>query len=285
VGWGRVRPFLIQSSTQFAVPAPPAVTSGDYAFAFREVYNKGRNTSPAPPLGRTVDEQDIGLFWSYDYKRGTPIRLYNQHAVQILSQEPEAPQVASPLHHHARMLALINLAMADAGIACWESKYRYNYWRPFQGIRLVDGAGNPIRDAAGNPIRDDGNPNTTHDRTWLPLGGPGGPRPNVTPNFPAYVSGHSSFGAAMFGMLRKFFGTKPFPFTLTSEEVANARRYADRRDPATNAIITSWTQAIDENSASRIYLGVHWRRDYTRGTPLGQQVADFIWPSFLRPTT
>jgi hypothetical protein len=89
----------------------------------------------------------------------------------------------------------------------------------------------------------------------------------------------------MFGMLRKFFGTKPFPFTLTSEEVANVRRYADRRDPATNAIITSWTQAIDENSASRIYLGVHWRRDYTRGTPLGQQVADFIWPSFLRPTT
>ena len=72
---------------------------------------------------------------------------------------------------------------------------------------------------------------------------------------------------------------------LSSEEVSNKRSYVDTIDPQSGTVITSWARAIAENDLSRIFLGVHWRRDSTRGRPLGQQVADYIWPDFLRPTT
>ncbi len=278
--WGDVELFLLDSVSRVAPPAFPALSSGDYAFAFRNVRDKGSAVSPPPPppQGRTEEERNIALFFSYDDLLGSPVRLYNQHAFQILSQEPTAPPVGSVLHRHARMFALINLAMADAGIACWDSKFDpppgYHIWRPFQGIRRAN---------------EDGNPETQPVEGWKPLGRPrgrdaqGNPVENTTPNFPAYVSGHSSFGSATYGMLRKFFGQKPFPFTLSSEEVSNERSYADKNDPQTGETITSWTQVIEENSLSRIYLGVHWRRDHTEGVPLGQKVADYVWPSFLRP--
>ncbi len=201
------------------------------------------------------------------------------------------PQGVSVLHRRARLFALINLAMADAGIACWDAKFDppgfrppgstrdpgFHIWRPFQGIRRAD---------------EDGNDATDPDKEWLPLGRPrardanGNPVEHTTPNFPAYVSGHSSFGAANYGMLRKFFGEKPFEFRLSSEEVDNTRRYSDRTETQTGLRITSWDKVIDENGASRIFLGVHWRADDIRGKPLGQQVADYIWEEdFLDPTT
>jgi hypothetical protein len=253
------------------------LTDGDYTFGFRNVRDKGGAVPPPPPSpqGPTADEQNIANFWAADLRAGTPIRLYNVHAFEILDQEPNVPAVASVLHRHARMFALINLAMADAGIACWEAKYLppcgYHIWRPFQGIRLA---------------ANDDNPDTQPIPNWLPLG-PKGPPANTTPNFPAYPSGHSSFGSAMFGMLRKFFGTKPFPFTLSSTDVPNTRSFVDTMDSQTETgeVVTSWTQAMNENDMSRIFLGVHFRRDITRGRPLGQQVADYIWPDFLRPTT
>jgi hypothetical protein len=272
--WGTVRLFLLDAISRVRPPGFIALSSGDYAFAFRNVRDKGRDPSPPPPppQGRTADEENIALFWAYDDQLGTPIRLYNRHAFEILNQEPNVPANVSVIHRHARMFALINLTMADAGIACWEAKFRpppdYHIWRPFQGIR---GAAN------------DGNPETAPIANWLPLGRPQAPVNNATPNFPAYPSGHSSFGTASFGMLRKFFGTKPFPFVLSSEEVPNNRSYADTTNPQTGAQITSWTQAINENEESRIFLGVHWRTDAIQGRPLGQKVSDYIWDRYLRP--
>jgi hypothetical protein len=83
----------------------------------------------------------------------------------------------------ARLLALVHTAMADAGIACWESKYAYKFWRPVGGIREAD---------------TDGNPNTIVDPDFSPLGAPASninPGVNFTPPFPAYASGHATFGA------------------------------------------------------------------------------------------
>jgi membrane-associated phospholipid phosphatase len=251
-GWGGVRPFTLSAGYQFRSVPYPRLNSDDYAVALNEVRNRGRADPPTFP---PPEEAVIGNFWSYDDLLGTPVRLYNQHLGQILDQHSFAAPPRD-LHVHARLLALVNLAMADAGIACWETKYAYNFWRPIEGIRRAS---------------KDSNPKTDPDKDWRPRGRPRGPVPNTTPPFPAYVSGHSSFGTTTFWMLRRFFDRDSIAFTLASEEVPDPRSYA------------SLQQAIEENGQSRIYLGVHWQFDNTRGQTLGQQVADYIWDNFLRP--
>jgi membrane-associated phospholipid phosphatase len=217
------------------------------------VRNVGRDTSTT----RTADETQIARFWSYDDRLGTPVRLYNQNTREILTQRPRAPALTI-LHTHARIFALVNLAMADAGIGCWDGKYAYNLWRPIHGITRAD---------------EDNNPSTPRDASWRPLGRPQGPVPNTTPPFPAYPSGHSSFGTATFAMLRKAYGGNNVSFALSSEEPNSGgpRNY------------TTFQSAINENGQSRIFLGVHFQFDNTQGRTLGQQVADHIWPNFLRP--
>ena len=100
----------------------------------------------------------------------------------------------------ARLLALVNVAMADAGIASWESKYYYQFWRPVTGIREADRGTGPTG-------RGDGNPPTVGDPTFSPLGAPASnlQGPNFTPPFPAYPSGHAVFGGALFQTLRNFY--------------------------------------------------------------------------------
>ena len=105
------------------------------------------------------------------------------------------------------LFALINIAMADAGIVCWDIKYRDKLWRPILGIRNAD---------------DDGNTDTEPDPDWTPLGAPNSNNPganNFTPPFPAYTSGHATFGAALFKTLELFYGTDDIAFTFTSDEL------------------------------------------------------------------
>ncbi|HEX8090360.1 MAG TPA: vanadium-dependent haloperoxidase, partial [Blastocatellia bacterium] len=128
--WGEVRPFVLLSSNQFRLPPPPAMDSPEYAAAFNEAKRLGGD-GVVTPTERTAEQTEIGIYWAYD---GTPSlcappRLYNQIAVQI------ADQMGSNTVELARLLALMNVAMADAGIAIWESKYFYQCWRPITGIR------------------------------------------------------------------------------------------------------------------------------------------------------
>ena len=104
---------------------------------------------------------------------------------------------------------MLHTAMADAGIAIWESKYHYNVWRPVTGIREADEGSGPT--GAG-----DGNPATVGDPDWMPLGAPASnlSGPNFTPPFPSYPSGHAGFGGALFQVLRNVYGTDRHPFTF-----------------------------------------------------------------------
>src|SRR5262249_52468683 len=136
----------------------------------------------------------------------TPPRLYNQIA------ETLAGQRHNTVVENARFFALVNLAMADAGIEAWVAKYQDDFWRPVTAIRA--GAA-------------DGNPLTPPDPAWIPLGAPadnGVPvtdqhhPANFTPPFPAYVSGHAAFGGALFRVMADFFGTDHVHFTIGSDE-------------------------------------------------------------------
>jgi hypothetical protein len=261
--WGQVTPFVLRSSDQFRIPPPPALTSARYTRAFNEVKRLGGdgiNTRTE----RTPEQTIAGIFWGYDGtpNLSAPPRLYNQIAVLIANQRGTGTGNPVTL---ARLLALVHTAMADAGIACWESKYVYKFWRPVGAIREAD---------------TDRNPNTVVDPDFSPLGAPASninPGVNFTPPFPAYASGHATFGSALFQTLRRFYGTDRIAFTFVSDEFngvttdnqGNVRPRIPRTFP-------NLSTAEEENGQSRIYLGIHWEFDKAEGMLQGRRVADFV---------
>jgi hypothetical protein len=272
--WGDVLPFTMGSVADFIAPPPPALDSREYALAYKEVKHLGGD-GVNTPTDRTPEQTNIGIFWAYDGTPGlgTPPRMYNQIARTIANQQHNTPV------QNARMFALINFAMADAGIASWETKFVYDFWRPIRGIRQTDPAGNSL---------DDGNPNTTVDPNWTPLGAPftnaAAGQHNFTPPFPAYTSGHATFGAALFETLARFYGTDHIAFTIGSDEFNGVNRGADGLvRPVMTRSFTSFSQAAEENGQSRIYLGIHWAFDKTAGIAEGDAIADFAFAHFLQP--
>jgi hypothetical protein len=180
----------------------------------------------------------------------------------------------------ARLLALVNVSMADTAIAVWESKYFYQYWRPVTGIRESDPGSGPS--GAG-----DGNPATVGDLTFTPLGAPASnlTGPNFTPPFPSYPSGHGGFGGALFQTLRNFYHTDNIAFTFTSDEFNGTTRDNNGNiRPLMPRSFSSLSQAEEENGQSRIYLGIHWKFDKTEAIAQGRRVANFVFANAFTPS-
>jgi hypothetical protein len=138
-----------------------------------------------------------------------------------------------------------------------------------------------IRKAAG-----DSNSDTVGDVNWTPLGAPASNKigPNFTPPFPAYTSGHATFGAAMFETLRKFYGTDRIRFTFVSDEFNGVTR--DNQGnvrPLKPRSFNSLSEAEEENGQSRIYLGIHWAFDKSEGISQGRNVADYVFSHIFTP--
>ncbi|MGI8820542.1 MAG: vanadium-dependent haloperoxidase [Chthoniobacterales bacterium] len=272
--WGECRPFVLPSASHFRAPPPPALDSVEYAEAFNEAKSVGGD-GVITPTQRTPEQSFIGVFWAYD---GTPSlcappRLYNQIAIQIANQTHLNPVQL------ARLLALINVAMADAGFSSWDSKYHWDFWRPVTGIREADAGTGPTGSG-------DGNPGTTGDSAFLPFGAPASnlTGPNFTPPFPGYPSGHATFGGALFQILRRFYGTDEIGFTFVSDEFNGTTRANDGlvRDYRPRSFSTL-SQAEEENGQSRIYLGIHWSFDKTAGIQQGRLVADYVFNRSFAP--
>src|SRR6266436_5265648 len=272
--WGECKTFVVQSSSQFRVPPPPAMDSAQYLAAYNEAKAFGGDGVHTPSM-RTPEQSLIGIFWAYD---GTPSlcappRLYNQITVQI------ADQRRLSAIQFARLLALVNVAMADAGMTIWESKYYYDFWRPVLGIR-ESGPG------TGPTGLGDGNPDTIGDTNFSPLGAPASnlTGPNFTPPFPAYPSGHAGFGGALFQVMRRFYSTDNIAFTFVSDEFngqiadknGNIRPYRPRS-------FSTLSQAEEENGQSRIYLGIHWSFDKTECIAQGRRVGDYVFDHAFTP--
>jgi membrane-associated phospholipid phosphatase len=246
--WGQVATFAItKPASAFLAPPPPALNSPEYAADLKQVESLGALHSTT----RTPAETQTGIFWSYDTPAtGTPPVHYDQIAMTIALQEHNS------LDQDARLFGLVNLAMGDAGIAAWDTKYTYDRWRPITAIQLAN---------------TDGNRATVADPSWTPLGSPGDPgQPNFTPPFPSYVSGHATFGAALFTILTDFYGTNKLNFTLTSDLT-----------PGVTRSFTSFSQASYQNAISRIYLGIHFWFDETAGMKMGTQIANNVFANVL----
>ena len=263
--WSETAPFVLESASQFRTPAPPSMDSEEYTRAFNEVAALGGD-GVTTPTTRTGEQTEIGIYWAYD---GTPSlcappRLYNQIAIEVSKRSRNVLELA-------RLLALVNVAMADAGVAAWESKYYYDFWRPVTGVREA---------------WSDENPDTAADAAFTPLGAPASnlTGPNFTPPFPAYPSGHATFGGALFQMLRRFYGTDNVPFTFVSDELNGETLANDGQvRPLRPRSFSSFSQAEEENGQSRIYLGIHWEFDKTEGIAQGRQIADYVFDTAFRP--
>ena len=177
----------------------------------------------------------------------------------------------------ARILALVNVAMSDAGVAAWESKYYWKFWRPITGIRESDPGTGPSGLGDGNPL-------TVGDPTFTPLGAPASnlAGPDFTPPFPSYPSGHATFGGAVFQMLRNLAGTDPFTFVSDELNGETVDSHGVVR-PLLPRSFTSFSQAEEENGQSRIYLGIHWSFDKTAGIEQGRRIADEIYSKVALP--
>jgi hypothetical protein len=276
-------PFFGARSKGFAITdrhelLKPPLDNVEYVRALREVRGRGiapelQGTLPSGIPGRTSDQTLIGIFWAYDgaIGLGTPPRLYNQivRLVAIARGNSDA--------RNARLFALLNTAMADAGILAWDQKYIHDFWRPVVGIREHDRSFG-LAGEADSDVSDDA------DVGWLPLGAPStnavGVK-NFTPPFPAYPSGHATFGAAAFHITRLFYDvplgnrgsdTLLDGLAFVSDEFngVNVDNRGTVRPRHLRRFPQGLWQMIEENGRSRVFLGVHWVFDAFDVKPNGQ---------------
>jgi hypothetical protein len=250
--WWQCDTWVVNKSEQFRVPAPlgfrsmtQLLRSPEYAAQFNEVKSLGERNSAT----RTAEQTEIAWFWAND-RDGTykPPGQINQAALVVAQQE------GLSVLDETRLMALLNMALADAVIKVWESKYHtdIDLWRPVTGIRRA---------------AEDGNGATVADPNWVQL-------LEFTPPFPSYASGHSSMGGVFAGVMSTAFGTDDVTFTIGTDEpiVQNVTR-----------TFNSFSQAGFEDALSRIYLGVHWRMDCEAAFGTGRQIGEYVATNVLRP--
>jgi hypothetical protein len=247
--WANVTPFAMSSPSQFRPAAPPSLDSAAYAADVDEVMRLGGLTSTE----RTAEQTEIALFWADGGGTATPPGHWNQIAADV------ALARGTTLAENARLFALLNVALADAGIASWDAKYAYNLWRPIDAIRRGE---------------TDGNDQTGADPVWTPL--------LRTPPFPTYTSGHSTFSGAADAVLSDFFGPDVEFATQSDNHSGFSQRPLAESQVATRRF-TSFTQAAEEAGRSRIYGGIHFEFDSAAGLAAGRAIGALVAGALLRP--
>jgi hypothetical protein len=230
---GGVHPFLMTTSSLFRTAGPNALTSAAWAADFNEVKDLGAVNSAV----RSLEQTHIAIFW-----QSTPVATWNAVARTIVEDRGVS------LAETARLFAMENLAAADAGINCWNDKYHWDFWRPWNAIPRAD---------------EDGNPATDPDPTWAPL---------ISAPYPEHPSGHLCLDSAHTRVLSTFFGTDEIGFDVTSAQFPGETRHYDR-----------FSQALAEITEARIWAGLHYRTADVQAKVLGNNVADYMAAHYFQP--
>jgi hypothetical protein len=222
------KPFALQTIDQFRPGPPPALGSAVWAADFNETKEWGAANSRR----RTPRQTETARFWEL---LGTP--AWNQIARALAANR------AMPLAERARVFAQLNMAMFDAYLAVFESKYHYNFWRPVTAIRNGD---------------QDGNDATGRDPTWRPL--------IDTPPHPEYPCAHCAADGAAGAVLKHVYGDGPVaPFTVTFMAMPKVTREYTRVQ-----------EVQEEVSLARIWGGVHFRNSNRTGDALGEKIGEYV---------
>jgi hypothetical protein len=214
-----------------------------YTAEFKEVKALGGD-GVMTPSARTATQTYIAKWW-----QSNPVASWNDVARQLIASN-DLDAIES-----ARLLAMQNLAAADAAINDWNDKYHFSFWRPFQAIRRAAEDGNPATspDPPGPP--------------WTPL---------LSAPYPEHVSGHLGLDGAHTGVLRMFFGDAPAGGYQITSVFPNPGGDATRT-------FTSFPQALDELVLARIWAGLHFRTADVQGRQLGADIANFAAASYFQP--
>jgi PAP2 superfamily len=248
-GWvGELKPFLIESPSQFRSEGPNALTSPAYAEDFAEVKELGALDSSR----RTADQTAAAVFW-----QSAPIGLWSPLARGL------AARYGLDAADQARLHAMVDLAAVDGAIACWNDKYYWSFWRPLAAIREAD---------------TDGNPATVGDPSWQPLFSPATATtpPLGTPPFPDHPAGHGCVSGAVLNTLADFFGTDKVAFSVVSSRSLNGVPIAPRQ-------FDRFSDALKEIIDARVWGGIHFRTADVQGAVIGKKVAHWLRKHYFQP--
>lgn len=233
-----MRPFMLESASQFRAVPPPDLRSARYARDLNETKDYGAHDSAV----RTAQQTATAYFWN------APVPDQYNRAFRDLATQRGMDAVDT-----IRLLAMGNVIPADAGIACWDTKYHYLFWRPYTAIRNADL---------------DGNPATTADPSWTPL--------LNTPNHPEYPSAHGCATSAFAEVI--------------ADAVHTARIDADIWGAANGDTALTRMQHFDTVARldaqvvdARVWIGFHYRRSVTVGERMGRAVADWSLRRYFHP--
>jgi len=199
-------------------------------------YNEVKELGAAVGSTRTEEQTQIALFWADGAGTETPPGHWNSIAQIIAAAQ------GNTLEENARLFALLNIAMADAAICAWDAKYTFHFWRPVTAINFAEPQLN-----------------------WASF--------IVTPPFPDYVSGHSTFSGAAATVLPLFFGTEDLPFTTGSDFL-----------PGVYRSFSTCLDAAEEAAVSRLYGGIHFRSANEDGLQAGISIGEWTGTRYLQPT-
>ncbi|MGH3080904.1 MAG: vanadium-dependent haloperoxidase [Gaiellaceae bacterium] len=234
---GGVRPFLLQSPSQFRTAGPQALSSAAWAAEFNEVKALGSVNSAV----RTPEQTHIALFWQ---SAGGATLLWNGVERRLI----DSGSLGLDIVESARLFAMTNLSGADAGINCWNDKYYWDFWRPWDAIPRA---------------AEDGNPATEPDPAWRAL---------LTAPYPDHPSGHLCFDGSHLRVLHLFFGTDEIGFDVTSSRFPTEPRHFDR-----------FSDPLEEIIEARIWAGLHFRTADVQAELLGRNVANYAANNYFQP--
>ena len=237
--WRKVKPFCLPNLKEFLPIPPPSLGSPQYVTAVKEVKMLGAKKSTL----RTSEQTLIAKFWKDFSYTATPPGHWNEIAGFVARSRKLS------LIEKARLFALLNYALADAGIVAWESKFRYHLWRPIHAIRLAGQI-----QATTSLAR----------KNWVSLLEP--------PPHPEYVSGHSCYSGTAARLLANFFGTDKVSFLARSDGM-----------PGVTRKFSSFRECAEEIGMSRLYGGIHYSFSNRNGLDAGKEIADYVSDNLLRP--
>jgi hypothetical protein len=228
-----VRPFLVPTSSYFRTEGPLDLESREYATDYNEVKTLGASNSTV----RTLLQTHIAQFWQSNVPP-----TWNEVTRSLVESRHLG------LRESARLLAIQNLTAADAAINCWNDKYHYDFWRPWNAIPRA---------------AEDENDATEPDPNWKPL---------ISAPYPEHPSGHMCLDGAHLGVLAWFFGTDAISFSVLSIPFPGERR-----------VFSRFSDALAEITDARVWAGLHFRTADLQGQQLGKNAAEYVTSNFFRP--